>query len=159
MKKIKRFELRMNNSLYTLLSRKAKKLKISKYTIIENALFEAINAYSGGKIFSKIKSNFLTRVNKNDFIRYEILLSLDQKEVLKKLAFTMHLSMAESLRRILEYYFLEKDKSKAEKTLEINRNTGYSINPILVLYEVTRPIEHRYFMFGHPPNYKVDFSA
>ena len=155
-----RFEFIMDKNLYMELCSLSKKLAIKKNSILRNALKFTLNRYANGFQDFKESSSFLYRRKKSNKKRFQVILYENEKESLLKLAFTLRISMGETLRIILENYICLSgiySTKEIENTSLKCRNTVRKINPMLVIYEIVRSIEERHYIYSKPPPYKIKY--
>jgi len=157
----KRFEYRFETSLLHQLKRVSSKLFISKNKIMREALREAGECYGSGVFHYREQSDFLVRKNKRDKIRFEVLMDKDEREILRKLAYTWKISQAEVMRIVVEYfvYVVHKEKPEMEAFyLKKVRYTQPIAAPLVVVYDILNVIEARYHMFRPPKSWKLLIS-
>lgn len=138
-KDIFRFEFRMNNELLEALTQQAARLGIGRGTLICQCLETGRQEYEKGCLHHRMWSDFLLRDDMENLVRVEVPLSREEKTFLLRLAFTMSLSQAETLRTILEmclYGFMNSNIKLFENHLEKSRYTTPKPAPLYVLYSV-----------------------
>jgi len=153
-----RFEYRFELKLMQEINRICKKLRISKTELMRQALHEATDYYAGGVFHHLQYSDFLLREDKVDKLRFEVVLDEDERDVLRKLAFTWGESQAEVMRVVVEYfvYVLHGDSAAVAKVYTDKiRYTQPVAAPMVVVYDILNVLEARYYMFRPPKAWKL----
>jgi len=155
----KRFDYRFEKQLSTKLKKFSKISSINRNEIVRMSLAVAIEQYRQGKMHFLMHSDFLIREEKDDLVRYQVILDIESREILRQIAFTVRLSQAEVLRLAMEYYLyveLDIEKSQVQKKYRIKFSYDKPVKAIsLVLYEVSRVKVQKITSFHDPPPYKL----
>jgi len=128
-------------------------LGITKSKLMRLALHEAAEYYKQGYFHHLLKSDFLCRIDIPDKIRFELVLDTEEREVLRKLAFTWRISQAEVMRIVVEYFVYVLNGTTIKEMKKYVRKIRYThpvAAPMLVVYDILNNVEARWHMF-HPP--------
>jgi len=156
--KIHRFEYRFGTELLRLIKTLSKELCITKSALMRRALKEAGEYYACGAFHYRTKSDFLCRKKISDKIRFELSLDTDEREVLRKLAFTWRISQAEVMRMVVEHFiYVLNGKNLKKKRFYVQkiRYNRPKAAVMLVTYDIINVVEARYMMFRPPKRWKT----
>jgi len=153
-----RFEYRFENALLKEIERVASESGCTRSGLMRSALREAGQEFSEGLFHYRRESDFLCRWNIPDRQRFEVVLDEDEREVLRKLAFTWRISQAEVMRIVMEYYVYVVH-GETKRDIEVySRKIRYTVPrpaPMLVIYDIMNIVETRFMMFTPPKAWTV----
>jgi len=153
-----RFEYRFETKLMQEIKRVSCTLGITKSKLMRLALHEAAEYYKQGYFHHLLKSDFLCRIDIPDKIRFELVLDTEEREVLRKLAFTWRISQAEVMRIVVEYFVYVihcEDEKNVNFYLKKIRYTHPVAAPLLVAFDIVNVIQAQYHMFRPPGKWQM----
>lgn len=147
-----RWDTRLDSQLYLIPGNLSKK--------VEKALHLFLARYAKGFIHFNTNSDFLARLNKKDKVTDCIYLRPWYYEMVRSIAITIRVSMAECIRIALEWYvyvFLQKIRSRRRFHFWKNKNQKKSLVPAVSVFVLLRHEQRIYWAVDQVPEMHVQF--
>lgn len=154
-------EVRWNGAIEDRLDAHPMGTGVGLSQVIEDSLRMLHMRYRKGRLGFQESSDFLQRLDKDDKHTHVVCLHREVYHMLRNLAFTMHLFMAEVVRLALEWYlFFYLSRDKHERKIYFLKNY-YMLKmpvPAVIAVALFRLERQEYLMYDTLPSFSVTFG-